>query len=104
MSNFIDACIQGDALLEEVDEFVEQWHESDSKRELHEFLGMTATEYSLWVVDPDILPFVVIAHRSNKGVDAVLEELEHLPLAARAESPEKAKKLLSWLKSEGLWQ
>ena len=104
MSSFIESCIHGDAMLEEVDEFVEQWHESNSESELHEFLGMTAREYSLWVVDPDILPFIVIARRSNRGVDDVLEEIEHLPLAARAESPEKAKKLMSWLKSEGLWQ
>lgn len=34
---------------------MDKWHDSDTKMSLHEFLGMTEEEYSVWV-EFDILP------------------------------------------------
>lgn len=103
MSSFIEMCVFGEALLEDIDDFVEKWHSSDSALPLHKFLGMTKSEYSLWVADPYVLPFIVTAHKTDQDVGALLEGAQELPMAARADGPEKAKKLLSWLKQEGLW-
>jgi hypothetical protein len=50
MSNsFIEKCINGDASLDEIDNYIDEWHDSDSdiNLELHEFLGMSWEEYSL---------------------------------------------------------
>ncbi len=103
MSNFIDKCLSGDALLEDVDDHIERWHEGISSLSLRNFLGMSRSEYELWVVDPDILPFVVEAHRTHRDVGELIEEFNAIPLAARAASPEQARKLAAWLKNEGLW-
>lgn len=105
MSNFIDMCVQGDVLLEEVDDFVDEWHEGAGNGvPLHTYLGMNRSEYSLWTVDPDVLPFVVAARREKRDVAEVIEQFHALPLAARADGPLAARQLLKWLKSEGLWE
>jgi hypothetical protein len=31
-----------------IDDLIDQWHNSDSEQELHEFLGWTFEQYSHW--------------------------------------------------------
>lgn len=40
---------------EELDTKIEEWHESDSEMDIHEYLNMTREQYSLYV-EFDILP------------------------------------------------
>jgi hypothetical protein len=42
-SSFIEKCINGDASLDEIDDYIDVWHDSYSARdiELHQFLGLT---------------------------------------------------------------
>ena len=70
MSNFIEKCVQGRALLDDIDDFIDKWHEGENDEPLHKFLGMTESEYSLWVADPEILPFIITAHQQNRDVSA----------------------------------
>jgi hypothetical protein len=49
---YIDKYLNGEIQMDEIDDFIEQWHESDSEKELHEYLGMTWEEYALWVERP----------------------------------------------------
>lgn len=104
MSNFVEKCLSGDALLDEVDDYVDEWHEGGGRRPLHSFLGMKRSEYELWVTDPDILPFIVTARREGRDVSDVIDDFHALPLAARSDGPLKAARLMKWLKSEGLWE
>ncbi len=104
MSNFVTNCLSGEALLDDIDDYVDAWHENKGEVPLHQYLGMSKTEYALWVANPDVLPFVISAHRENRDVGKLLEEFNALPLAARADGPEKATQLMRWLKKEGLWQ
>ncbi|MGS2779908.1 hypothetical protein ACVBAX_21455 [Robertmurraya sp. GLU-23] len=30
-------------------DFIEEWHNSDSEKELHEYLGLTFEQYAYWV-------------------------------------------------------
>ena len=101
MKIFIELCSNGEVLMEEIDDFIDEWHESAQEIELHEFLGMSWKEYSAWVAEPDILPFIVTAYTENRPLKEILEEHESLPLAARADRPQKAMMILKWLKSEG---
>lgn len=101
MSSFIDMCLKGEALLEDIDDYVDKWHESAGDVPLHRFLGMTHKEYELWVADPDVLPFVVKAHRDKRDIYELVEMSQSLPLAARSGGLDRAKKLIRWLKSEG---
>ena len=67
MSNsFIEKCINGDASLDEIDNYIDEWHDSDSdiKLELHEFLRMSWEEYSLWAVKPSLLA-EILNHRKQ---------------------------------------
>ena len=104
MSNFIEKCIQGSVLLDDIDDFIDEWHEGENDESLHKFLGMTESEYSLWVADPEILPFIVIAHQQNRDVSELIDELDTLPMVARSSNPKKAQRLAKWLKHEGLWK
>ena len=61
MSNFMEMYLSGEALPDEIDDFVDSWHESDSDLSIHEFLGMTREEYLSWVKDPNVLPRILDA-------------------------------------------
>ena len=66
MSSFMKMCLSGEALPDEIDDFVDRWHESDGDLSIHEFLGMTREEYLDWVKDPDVLARILDArHLEN---------------------------------------
>jgi hypothetical protein len=66
-TGFIDRCIRGESLPEEIDDYVDMWHEGKAGRrlELHEFLGMTWDEYCLWAVKPSMLPAIISARKKG---------------------------------------
>ncbi|MEW6237245.1 MAG: hypothetical protein AB1656_17820 [Candidatus Omnitrophota bacterium] len=70
---FIEKCLKGSALLDEIDDYIDAWREDESgEEELYEFLGMTKEEYSLWVTDPDVLPFIVMARKQQVDIAHIL--------------------------------
>ena len=100
-ATFVDLCIQGKVLSDEIDDFVESWHESDSGKTLHDFLGMTWKEYAAWVDSPWMLPYIIAAHRQSISLEAVLDQSEEMKLAARASDAERAWALIDWLREQG---
>ena len=48
---FVEALKQGLADYEDIDDYINAWHEGDSTLPLHEFLGMTWREYCVWAED-----------------------------------------------------
>lgn len=102
MSNFIQMCVNGDVLMDEIDDFVDQWHEEDSDVPLHAYLGMTRLEYKLWLADTAVLPYIITARKERRKVGELIEAIEALPLAARADSPKSAARLYRWLAQEGM--
>ena len=101
MSDFIQKCINGDALLEEVNDFIDSWHESDVDTPLHTFLGMSEQEYRLFVQDENYLAWIVAAQREEKPVHVFVKQ--NLSMAARSDDSSKSELLQKWLKAEGLW-
>lgn len=100
--SFVDACLNGHAFLEDVDDWVEHWHTSDDvPAELQTFLGLDDTEYALWVEQPESLQFAIAAHRHNQPVTALMTSQRDYALAARADNPEAASHLVSWLARTG---
>ena len=99
---FIEKCLSGDAFLDEIDDYIDAWHEGDSvpDRELHDYLGMTWEEYSLWMTKPSILGAIVSAKRKKIDVMDELNQKLHA-LAARANSQEEAQKMMNWLEKQG---
>ena len=102
-SSFIEKCINGDASLDEIDNYIDEWHDSDSTNdlELHEFLGMSWEEYSLWAVKPKFLAWIINARR--KGVISSETKFlqESQPLAARSSNTKESLESINWLKSMG---
>ena len=101
-SNFINDVIQADALLDEIDDYIEMWHESDTTDSIFEFLGMTEDEYFLWLENDFYLKYIVTAHQKNISIDDLLKQEYSTKLAARASSPEEAKAIYNWLLEKGL--
>lgn len=102
MFDFISSCLRGQALLEDIDAFVDRWHESDSPVSLREFLGMDPVEYNLWLEDSTLLPHIILARRLKQPVHSVVRASQDLPLAARSSSSKSVAKLLAWLEEQGL--
>lgn len=50
---FIEKCLSGEAVPDEIDDYIDYWHEHETGNILYEFLGMTREEYSAWIFDPD---------------------------------------------------
>lgn len=101
MSNFINDCISGNALIDEIDDYIDRWHEGNDTRSIIEFLGMTEKEYSLFLKSVDFLPYIIKAHRENRPIDIVISQ--SYAMAARSSDISKSEKIIQWLKQEGLW-
>jgi len=104
--SYMEQLLQGKALLEDIDDFVDAWHDApdDSKissLSLEEFLGMSADEYRLWVERPESLRFIAAAHRNKQPVAAILKKEDRYGLAARAEDQGEAHELSRWLIDRG---
>ena len=67
--NFIAKCLTGAARIDEIDDYADLWHESDSSESLAQFLGLTDEEYALWVEKPDALPEILRVRTSGLAVD-----------------------------------
>nr|WP_322624862.1 hypothetical protein [uncultured Flavobacterium sp.] len=102
MSNFIEDCIAGDALVFEVHDYIDAWHDGESEQPLFEFLGMDKHEYTLFVQDESYLPLIIAAHKNKQSIKLIVHE--QIALAARADSHSKAQRLEEWLRNENLWE
>lgn len=100
MSSFIAQCIAGEVLLDDIDDFISIWHEGESNVPLHEFLGMRKMEYSLWLSNPNALPYIIKGHRNNMSVQDALKSSDNFAMAARSSNSDN-QKLLDWLKERG---
>ncbi|MFI6776669.1 hypothetical protein [Nocardia sp. NPDC050412] len=103
---FVDAVLAGEALLEDIDDWVDRWHDADGQPQgqsmtLSSYLGMTKSEYALWVEQDDALRFVIAAHRYQTPVTDLLISRNDYALAARAQDAAAAEKVLQWLVTTG---
>jgi hypothetical protein len=69
---FVELCLAGEAFLDEIDDYVDEWHDADTTKKIWRFLGMTRDEYALWVEQPEFLRVIVDAHRRDTSVADVL--------------------------------
>jgi hypothetical protein len=102
---FFDLYSQGQALPDEIDDFIDIWHEGADQRAkslpLHEYLGLTMDEYGLWVQDPDTLPQILVARRESRPLAEVMNDyVNELPLADRAADDATVKALRAWLANQ----
>ena len=51
--NYIKLLKQGKVTIEQINDFVDEWHDGDSPLSLHEYLGMSLVDYRQWVAQGD---------------------------------------------------
>ncbi len=66
--SFIDLVLAGDALISEIEEYIEKWHKADSEKTVYAFLGMSEYEYALWVENSAFLKAIINAKKNNRNV------------------------------------
>ena len=100
---FLDLVLEGRAQIDEIDDFVEGWHEGESAVDLSDYLGMRTEEYSLWLENPEMLEVICSARRRQQPLaEAVIEATAALRLAARSGDRAKLTSLQSWLRRQGV--
>lgn len=72
-ATFFDRYSRGEALPDEIDDFIDKWHDRVDPQArslpLHEYLGMTLEEHEVWVHDAEALPHILIARRELRPPD-----------------------------------
>lgn len=103
VQSFVERCLAGAALPDEIDDYVDTWHDSEAEKgvTLHAFLGMNEHEYALWMRDPNAIYGIIKAHKNQRNVDEYVEDYYSMPLAARAEGTEDTARLTKWLQKLG---
>lgn len=67
-ATFIDACLNGQASLNELDNYIEYWHTHNTGNSLREFLGLTNSEYEQWAKSSDsIFKDIIQARRKENS-------------------------------------
>lgn len=84
--NFIALALAGEAMPDEIDDYVDDWHNNPGDLALHEFLGMDRAEYALWLRAPDALPLIVASRKLGKSLEVIANDnIREMRRAARAE-------------------
>ncbi|WP_286019258.1 hypothetical protein [Candidatus Venteria ishoeyi] len=88
--------------MDEIDEYIKKWSNGTEgvDQELHEYLGMTWKEYSIWGTKPSILSVILRSRNAGISLDEELNAERHA-LAARAENADEAEEIKLWLKRIG---
>lgn len=101
-TDFMTLALNGYVLPDEIDDFVEAWHDGENEGELHDFLGMTLEEFTLWVSDADSISIIISArHRRIPLVTAVNDNLAEVErIAARTDKSWKIAQLRAWIQQQ----
>ena len=60
-SPFFQLYLDGEVLADDIDDFIDQWHERPGRKKIFDFLGLTKEEYELWLRDPNALADIASA-------------------------------------------
>ena len=66
--SFVEACLNADATLFDLDDYIEYWHTHETGNTLQEFLGLTDYEYEQWGKSSDII-FRDIIRCRQEGIE-----------------------------------
>ncbi|KPX19594.1 hypothetical protein ALQ08_103394 [Pseudomonas syringae pv. delphinii] len=74
--SFVEQCLKGSVREEEIERFVEDWHEGrkGADMELHKYLGMSWDEYQMWVTTPSALSIVLAARKRGISLEQQLAD------------------------------
>jgi hypothetical protein len=85
--------------LSRIDDEIDAWHEADTTIPLHEWLGLTADEYQIYVEKPAAIRIILAARHHNRSLKELLAAKDATSLiAARGASTAEMTELRKWLK------
>lgn len=99
--NFAASVLSGKALESDINDYIDEWHDGDSTLELHEYLGLTNDEFSLYVEQPRSLSFIFNSRVYNRDISNLLKDNEVHKIAARSLRDDESEGLVTWLQSKG---
>ena len=98
--SFVSLALAGEVMTDEIDDYVDLWHANPAGLTLHEYLGMNADEYALWLDSPETLPWILTSRKLNKPLRTIASDnLQLMRLAARSDDSLKIKRLQAWLQN-----
>ena len=65
---YVQACLDGDANIFDLDDYIDYWHNNDIGMTLREFLGLPPYEYQTWGKNSDSIIKDVLRCR-KEGID-----------------------------------
>ena len=96
--SFLSLALSGKAMTDEIDDYVDLWHEQPMGLSLHDYLGMNREEFNLWLDEPDMLPLIITSRKTNRSLDLIANDnLDEMRLAARANHTNMIPRLQAWL-------
>lgn len=92
--NFVQKCLDGEATLFELDDYIDFWHDNDTGVSLREFLGLTEYEYEMWGKNSDSIFRDILRCRREKIEFGKYQSMgEKEKIAARSYDEEAIEKL-----------
>lgn len=64
---FVDQYIRGDVNAEQVDDFIDRWHEGETGCSLPEYLGLAVDEFAAWIVGSLSLDDLLSPRKERNG-------------------------------------
>ncbi len=71
MKTFLELVLAGEVHRDDIDDFVDRWHNDDAPCSLAQFLGMSDAEYALWVEKPSALDLIIQAHAAGMRLEKI---------------------------------
>ncbi|WP_128423129.1 hypothetical protein [Frankia sp. EI5c] len=71
---YVDAVLAGKISPDEILDYRTAWDSTSGEVSLHEFLGLTWSEYAMWVHDDRNLEYIFAARRGGKSLRQHLED------------------------------
>lgn len=65
--SFLTLCLEGKEDPDKIEDYIDQWHQSDSQYEIYVFLGMTLCQYFDWVSQKKTIQQVVEEQKEYLG-------------------------------------
>lgn len=76
--------VAGGVAPDDIDDFVDDWHDEDDGSALGDFLGMSEAECAAWNREPQTLPLIILARRAQVPLAEILGMQEARAQATQA--------------------
>lgn len=99
---FMTLCTNGKAELDDIDDWIERWHESGGAGgSLYDHLGMTRDEYAVWLAVPSSLPLLLQAAKLGIRIEQLLTWDRTDVDAIRRRYHVEAAETIDWMRHAG---